>query len=228
MLTLWQKKFQKSFAAYPNLLSQLTRQEQANLSSLLTTLDAHDVLNEDVLTDVLYWSTIYLTELVYLIEKLAELHGLNPTSLAYLFKHSTLPELQESLRELNHHLPLTPEIIQCLFATPYLCSSAQFMIRTLNAKVDIEFTLRFLSQHVDLNGLRHAIVLFDRSKFPYHQDHMDAFQIVASILANPLSQTIFEARLRHFSDYSEPSDPLSLKDAAKIISQLVALKNQED
>ncbi len=83
-----------------------------------------------------------------------------------------------------------------------------------------------LSQQGALNSLSRAIPLFDLGGLDYHE-HAQAFIVLAETFANPLCQTIFDARLRAFSDYSVPSDPVNLYIAGDIIQKLRVLPDEE-
>lgn len=229
MLTSWQQKFQKSFEAYPKLFTQLTSQQQSQLSDLLALVEQSGLLNEKNLGNLLSWSiNYYLDELVYLIEKLAEFHCLNQSTFDYLFAKHSLSELKASIYTLADRELLTTETITFLFSTPDFCSKAQFITRASMAMVPFESIKKFLSQHIDMNGLSRAIALFDLSGLPYSEEHFNEFHIVARVFGNTLCQTIFDARLRSYSDYSEPSEPVNSRVAVTILSELGALSSQEE
>ncbi len=227
MLKSWQNKFQKSFEAYPNLLMQLTPQQQEQLADLLTTVEQSDLLNDESLRKLLSFSKWYLDELVYLIKKLAESHALNQSTFDYLFTTSSFCELNNNLRWLDDHKLLTAETINSLFSTPYFCSSVQLIKRALREKFPFESIIKFLSRQNDLSGLSRAMTLFDLSGQPYTKEQFKALEILISVLANRLCQIIFDARLRNSSDYSELSEPLSADAAVSILSQLQTVQNQE-
>lgn len=99
-----------------------------------------------------------------------------------------------------------------------------FIGRALKAGVNFPIILNFLSQNVALEGLSRALTLFDLSRrFSYRQEHFAWFGLLSKVLANPLCQTIFDARWRCFSDYMLPSEPLKPDDADAIIERLASL-----
>lgn len=104
-----------------------------------------------------------------------------------------------------------------------------FLLKLYSSEVDLVLIQKFLSNQIVMNGLNDALTLFNHSQFTYKQEYFNAFALLTSVLANPLCQIIFEARLRCFSDYSSPSEPLRHpKIADSIIQQLNKLDSQEE
>ncbi|MDR3503853.1 MAG: hypothetical protein P4L79_14845 [Legionella sp.] len=103
----------------------------------------------------------------------------------------------------------------------------ELITQMLKAGINAELIPDFLSKFVAINGLSRAIRLFDLSSFAYNEEHLLMFSILTKVLANPLCQTIFDARLRSFSDYSIPNEPLLPQNANNIIQQLYDLKDEE-
>lgn len=104
-----------------------------------------------------------------------------------------------------------------------------FLLKLYSSEVDLALIQKFLSTQIVMNGLDDALTLFNHSQFTYKQNNFNAFAILTSVLANPLCQTIFAARLRCFSAYSSPSEPLRSPEVANsIIQQLCKLSTQEE
>ena len=231
-LQQWQKKFPKVFEEYSGFIAPLALQEQASLSELLATIESNGLLKEAVLENVLLSARVYLTELVYLIEKLAEHGCLNEVTLNYLFldhlfSEYSLVELAVNIRALEDRKGLTAETIRVLFSGPDPSSSALFILRALHAELELNSIIRLLSRSINRNGLRRAITLFDLSSLPYDREHFKKFGVLVAVLANPLCQTIFDARLRGFSDYSVPTEPVNSREACALLSQLLVYQAEE-
>ena len=76
------------------------------------------------------------------------------------------------------------------------------------------------------NSLESAFLIFQYSKYQMDQENFPAFIMLANLLDNPLCQTIFQSRLRVFSDYSTPSEPLNSAGVANtLINQLLLLEH---
>ena len=98
---------------------------------------------------------------------------------------------------------------------------------TSSGVYDGGYTLRDL--YVNWSGLSSAMVLFDRSELTYTKEHFTAFALLTSVLANPLCNVIFEARLRSSgSDYVIVQDPLNKKKSCEIMQELDKLSSQEE
>lgn len=108
-----------------------------------------------------------------------------------------------------------------------LKSYAAFMQRALANHVHLSVIQTFLSEQITPEGMSHAIDLFNLSHFSYNTQHFKTFKILSDLFENPLCQTIFDARLRTFSDYDDPSEPLNFDEADNIINQLISLRDQE-
>lgn len=80
-----------------------------------------------------------------------------------------------------------------------------------------------------LRGLSRALEIFKYATITYNTEGFIHLANLLDVMANPLCQTIFDARLRSFSDYSESSDPLKRTGVAdSIIFQLSTARNSED
>ncbi|EHL32174.1 hypothetical protein [Legionella drancourtii] len=107
-------------------------------------------------------------------------------------------------------------------------TNTHFLLDLYLNEVDFVAIQNFLSKIV-ISGLNDALTLFSHSHFTYKKEHFNTFAILTSVLANPLCQIIFDARLRGFSDYSLLSEPLENYEIAhSIIQQLSKLNNQEE
>lgn len=106
--------------------------------------------------------------------------------------------------------------------------TVHFLLNLYLNEVDFVAIQNFLSKIV-MSGLNDTLILFTHSHFTYRKENFNTFAILTSVLANPLCQIIFDARLRGFSDYSLPSEPLENSEVAdSIIQQLSKLSNQEE
>ncbi|KTD11882.1 hypothetical protein Lgra_1340 [Legionella gratiana] len=228
MLKDWQIKFPHSFAQFPNLFIELDFEKQETLSQLLHLIEqtGRGLLDEDTVLHILNNSS-YLSELTSLIILISDLKCLNKSMLNHLFTNHFLPDLQESLDVLSNHTIITAEAVTFLFSTRNPQDCVGFMMRALQKGVDLTGLLNYLSRHVALEGLNRAITLFDLSSFSYRKEHFSVFCVITEILANPLCQTIFDARWRSFSDYTIISEPLSATDADEIIRQLIDVVDEE-
>lgn len=77
-------------------------------------------------------------------------------------------------------------------------------------------------------GLDPALELFDLAQLNYNENHLKVFFVLTEVLANPLCRTIFDARLRCFSDYYTPVEPVSTAEAKDIIKQIYTLQDKEE
>ena len=87
-----------------------------------------------------------------------------------------------------------------------------------------------LIQEIALNNTEsesRAMTLFVHSKLDDSYDNLNRFIVLAEVLANPLCQTIYDARLRSFSSYSDTSDPIDSTFALDLINQLYTEQNKE-
>ncbi|CAM4462185.1 MAG: hypothetical protein LEGION0403_FIIPPAGN_01359 [Legionella sp.] len=137
--------------------------------------------------------------------------------------------LSNLLQELDEFELLNEHSLHCILdnATNPI-EYIELITRLLKAGVNVELITDFLSQCVAINGLEHAIQLFDLSSFVYNEEHLSKFSVLTKVLATPLCQTIFDARLRSFSDYTIPKEPLLPQDANNIIQQLHDLSDEEN
>ncbi|MDA9272025.1 hypothetical protein N9Q05_01410 [bacterium] len=95
-----------------------------------------------------------------------------------------------------------------------------FIIQTKT--IDFESVNRFLSQEKRIDGLSRATTLFELSSFDYSLENLEHVGLLADVLANPVCQAIFDARLRRFSDYTTYSEPINTTFADDLITQLYA------
>ncbi|MFJ1269782.1 hypothetical protein ACD661_14550 [Legionella lytica] len=136
--------------------------------------------------------------------------------------------LSDLLQELEEFELLNERSLNCIL--DHASNSVEFIgliTRMLKVGVNIELIPNFISQYVAAEGLDRAINLFDMSSFVYNEEHLSMFSMLTKVLANPLCQTIFDARMRSFSDYTIPDEPLLPQDANQIIQQLYDLKDDE-
>lgn len=228
MLKDWQIKFPRSFERFPNLFINLDLEGQEALSQVLYFLEQTEtgLLDEETVSH-LFANSSYLSELIYLISFLSGLKCLNKPMLNYLVTNLSLPALQESMEILSAQTHITAEMAAFLFSTRNPQDCAAFMTRAFTNSVDLTVVLNFLAQHVALDGLSRAITLFDLSSYGYRKEHFLRFGALTKVLENPLCQTIFDARLRGFSDYTIISEPLSSIDADEIVKQLIDVIDEE-
>lgn len=221
MLKDWQIKFPKSFSRYPNLFTELDFEEQDALSNVFDLLDKFGtgLLDDTVVSHILDNSS-FISELSYLITSMSHLQCLNQLMLNHLFTNHNLPDLKESIHTLSKQSMLSKDIIIFIFSSRNPQACVQFILRALPNGVDFLVIQKFLSQQVALEGLTDTITLFDLSNFSYKPQYFQKFADLTWVLANPLCQTIFGARLRGFSDYSVNSEVLNDTDADKIIKQV--------
>lgn len=136
--------------------------------------------------------------------------------------------LAECLQELAEAELLNETSLNCILDhTSNSIEYIELITRMLKAGVKVERIPDFISQCVAINGLDRAIKLFDISSFVYNEEYLSMFSVLTKVLANPLCQTIFDARLRSFSDYTIPDEPLLPQDANHIIQQLYDLQDDE-
>ncbi|WP_131776450.1 hypothetical protein [Legionella impletisoli] len=106
---------------------------------------------------------------------------------------------------------------------------AAWIVRTHKDQEELREAICFLEQLAPINSLEQALLIFDASHYPYRRTHFHYVQTLAEVLANPLAQTIFSARLRCFGWYATPSDPLeSLDNIDKFIEELYQLKTEDE
>jgi hypothetical protein len=197
MLTPWKKKFPLQFDAHSKLMLE-TKENQSNLVILLTQLDEKDLLD------------------VSMLEALLQLHE---------SFEGYLPELHERLLDMikRSHISTDIVILLCNSRDPISC--IQFIIKCRDTNPDS--LLSFLSKRTVSNGLSWAMTLFDLSSLEYTAEYFNEFSAVATVFSNPLCRTIFDARLRGFSDYTVVSEPIDSEFANKLISDIYSEKDKE-
>lgn len=104
----------------------------------------------------------------------------------------------------------------------------ELITHMLKAGINIEIIPALFSQSVAAEGLSRALALFNLSSFVYNEELLPMFSVLTKVLANPLCQTIFDARLRSFSDYTIPDEPLLPQHANQLIQQLYNMKDEEN
>jgi hypothetical protein len=199
MLTPWKKRFPKSFDAHSAFMLD-AEEHQSNLMILLTQLDERQLLDESMMDGLL------------------KLHD--------SFK-GYLPALHELLLETINRSILSLDILVLLGNNSDPVSCMNFMIRAHDAHADAALIHSFLSHQTIVNGLSRAMTLFDLSCFEYSSQAFEQWRTIATVLANPLCQTIFDARLRGFSDYTACSEPIDPMFADGLITRLHAEQNKE-
>lgn len=148
-----------------------------------------------------------------------------------LFTELTYSEqeaLSDLLLELDELELLNEHSINCILdnATNPI-EYIQLITRMLKAGINVELIPDVLSKFIAPGGLSRAITLFELSSFAYNEEHLFKFCVLTQVLANPLCQTIFDARLRSFSDYTIPEEPLRPQEATQLIQQLYDLQDEE-
>lgn len=80
--------------------------------------------------------------------------------------------------------------------------------------------MHLLLSKIDVKGFHRAKELYEMACYADSKHNYHKFALLTRVLANPLCQTIYDARLRCFSDYAEPTEPLNNNRATDIIQQL--------
>lgn len=94
---------------------------------------------------------------------------------------------------------------------------------TLNEEI-----INHLVENIAMAGLSRAVELSELAQFKYDATNYHLFILLTNVFANPLCRLIYDARLRCFSDYATPSEPISTNDANAIILQLAGLEDEEN
>lgn len=87
-----------------------------------------------------------------------------------------------------------------------------------------------LSQEIidnEADNISRAMTLFTQSTLNPSVSNVNKYIVLAEVLLNPLCQTIYDARLRGFSDYIEPSEPVDASFATTLINSVFKEKNPE-
>lgn len=201
MLKHWQSKYPKNFDDFPNIHLELEIEDQTYLSKLLFFLERSGagLLNDIVLKHILY-------------------HSLHTSDYLYT--------IQESLEILSHSISLSLEPFTFLVATQNHRVCVQFILKALKNDLEMPQALDFLT-HQNLDGLSQAMAIFEQSDLGFYQKHLNKLKVLSKVLSNPLCQTIFDARLRGFSDYIMISDPLKNLNTTEIINQISQSSNED-
>ncbi|MDI1351898.1 MAG: hypothetical protein PSV35_03870 [bacterium] len=228
MLKEWQEKYPKIFAAYPNLTHKLSAEKQTMLDSLLNHISQKHLLTDTIINRLLV-DTSVVKERLYLIEKLIELKYFSQSSLEHLLNHEDLGSLYLAVSAMDRNSLLSVGIVQLLLATSAPQACTQFISQALHAKSDLNAIITFLSGPIKTADLSRSFTLFDYSSFTYTPEHFNAFALITTVLANPLCRVIFDARLRAFSDYALPTEPLKNSNYAdQIIGKVCSLNHLEE
>lgn len=132
----------------------------------------------------------------YLLRQCVTVGCLTTVTLELLMINQQFEAWESCLNEINHAYPLSAKMLT--------------------------FLLSAMRLETDLTGVPRAFELMQWSRF-YDAAYAEYFRVLAQVLANPLSQTIYDARLRTFSDYASPIGPLDQSLANHIIEQLQPL-----
>lgn len=225
MLKQWIAKFPASFLQYQYTVNQLTKEQQKQLSMLLQNLDDVKLLSASNVSLILSKSVSHLNELEYLLKCLISSNCLDKNTLSHLLAHPYIRDLKADVAILlGKDLPLNEALPLVLKAVDSK-ACVDFMERALAAAVDFDDIKGFLDALGENSALAAALTLFDLSSFNYRKQHFRLLALATKVLANPLCRSIFEARLRGFSDYVEAQEPLDVKTADML---LVLLKEHED
>lgn len=202
MLKNWQNKYPNSFLPFPNIDNELSTNEQVYLSELFQFIEktSSGLLNEEVLNHILH-NSIYTNYYLY--------------------------NLKESLELFTQFSPLSPEVLTVLVSTKNHRDCVEFISKALKNEIDITDALHFLSHHAHLDGLSRAMYIFERSDLSFRQEHLEKLSILSRVLTNPLCRTIFDMRLRGFSDYTIVSCPLVSLNTDEIIHQVIDSKDED-
>jgi hypothetical protein len=226
MLKSWQDKFPTVFTKYHHYIANLTSEEAVATDMLLIFLQKLDLLNEKVVT-VLFRKISQHSKLLPLLELLTRLHYLNADTLPLVLAESNYEELAHRVESIANHLSL--ELLHFAFSSSDTKSCLVFMQKTLKTGVDKASVLNFLSTLETIAGLSRAITFFEHSPYTYKKDHLHILAMLTEVLANPLSQVIFDARTRTSGDYTEPAEPLRDKSLAQaVIQALLKCKSYEE
>ena len=106
-------------------------------------------------------------------------------------------------------------------------TAAEITKLVFDNKMANTITQSLLKMASNFQGLRDAIELFELSSYTYCETNRSLFYMLADLMLNKLCQTIYDARLRSFSDYSEPSEPIDADFASHLISLLADTKNAD-
>lgn len=202
MLKHWKSKYPNTFALFPNIHHDLEIDDQDYLSQLLLFLEKSGagLLNDIVLKHIVHHS----------------LHSFD-----YLYT------IKESLEILSHSIELSLEPLTFLVATQNHRVCVQFILKALKNDLKMPQALDFLTHQAHLDNLSQAMSIFEQSDFGFYQEHLEKLAVLSKVLANPLCQTIFDARLRGFSDYTMLSDPLKTLNTTEIINQIWHSSNED-
>ena len=210
MLDAWQNKFPLAFADQKDYISKLTISEQLTLSEILEELDHNKILNNNLVANILVRAPENLSSIAFLVKNLCQINCLNEASIAVLLSANPLHKLVDDFKVIDS---LDENLKDCC---------VDFFKNYSFQHHKIESLLNFISHDVELNGLIDAMQLFKFSSFKFTEKNLDIIKTLSQVLANPLSATIFDARLRCFSDYSQPTEPLQdIEVADLIINELI-------
>ncbi len=198
MLMVWQQRFPRVFKNHELMLSQLSSEQQDELSELLRLIDqsVKGLLNEKIISGI-------------------------------LSHMPCLSEFKKSIKHLMKHSLMLSEYVELLVSNSHPIDCAELIVRASDSGVKPDKINHYLTGDIFFDGLSDAMTLFDRRQYGYSEENLKSLGILSSVLGNPLSRVIFDARLRCFSDYEMPSDPVSSQSADEIIQRVTSLENQE-
>lgn len=227
MLSNWQKEFPECFHYHHTHLMNLNENSKTQLSEVLDLLKKNELLSETIV-NLLFKDALYsdLGELFNLINTLLPAKLLSLNILPEIFK-SNFSAVHESIKSLMQSIFISPEILLFLLSQNDPKACADLIVGMHKAHVDVESMKKYLFHHIQANGISRAMVLFGHSSFDFRLEHLPLFSVFTEVLAIPLCQTIFDARLRGQSDYDIPSDPLDVTLANELMTKLVVLSDED-
>ena len=199
MLDLWQKKFPHAFEENPTIMLETTA-IKTNISTLFSSLESKALLNENIFNALL------------------QLHCSSDSSAL---------NLHEGLCGMIEYSLISLDVLTLLCNIPAPARFMQFILQTRASDIDFETIQHLLTKRTIIDGLSRTINLFNQSFLAYSLENINRFSVLAEVLANPLCQTIFDARLRTFSDYAVSSDHIDSTFAAHLINQLYTEQNEQ-
>lgn len=228
MLKEWQEKFPGSFAKFPDLVKVLTVAKQTELARFFDELEKTglDLLNEHSISQLLD-SFYYIKELQYLIGVATTLKCFNKTFFTHLLNHLNISSLKDNVENLSRVIPLSEEIVTLLLFTED-SANIVFLLQSTHAMgIELPFMLAFIAKEIKVEGLHDALTLFNLSGLDYSSANLALLSMLTTLFANPLSRTIFAARLRGFCMMAEKKEPLTAETAHDIISKCFSAKAED-
>lgn len=224
MLEAWQSLFPEVFEAHPHSKTWM-EEEQFILNKVLNKISDMGLLHSDVVDCLLSKPPLALQVLPGLLECLSAYNYLDNIRLHSVLSYRHLDELNESIFQLLEKFHLTPEVFELLLASKQPQDMVYFILHATEHEADLASICHYLTHEVTEDGVSRTTTLFAQGTMSFYSR---TFASISTLLANPLCQTIFDARLRGFSDYSITVEPLNKTSADKIINQLTRLNSYED